>query len=137
MSHNYIGSLRNAFVDLGCLNMLSHIDFSYNLISTPLLASDFDDAFASQIGSINLTGNLIPAIESRAFLRLDGSSRFPELTYLGLAHNRIRDFDLLWPLTLPSPILNIDLKINPITRLVNQFGYGYSNEVFRFDINLK
>lgn len=96
------------------------------------MASDFDDDFAAQIGSLNLTHNLIPAIESRAFLRLDGSSRFPELTYLGLAHNRIKDLDLLWPLTLPSPILNVDLKVNPISRLINQFGFGYTNDAFRF-----
>lgn len=134
MSYNYLSSLRNAFVDLRCLTALSYIDFSNNLIATPIMASDFDDAFAAQIGSLNLTKNLIPAIESRAFLRLDGTSRFPDLTYLGLAHNRIKDFDLLWPLTLPSPILTVDVKFNPIARLVNQFGFGYSNSIFRYNM---
>jgi hypothetical protein len=136
MSHNYLSSLRNAFVSLKCLTALSNIDFSNNLISTSILASDFDDTLAAQIGSLNLTNNLIPSIESRAFLRLDGSSRFPELTYLGLALNRIKDFDVLWPLTLPSPILTVDLKMNPISNLVNQFGFTYTNNIFRLDFIL-
>lgn len=135
MRYNYITSLKDVFSNLKCLTALSQIDFSSNIITSPILASDFDDSFALHITSLNLTNNSIPFIESRAFLTSDGrGTRFTQLTYLGLAMNKIKDFDILWPLTIPSVFLKIDMRMNQIENLVNQFGLPYSNTLFSFDM---
>jgi hypothetical protein len=135
MSMNQLNSLQNAFITLNCLTALNSINFSSNFIASPILASDFDDNFAAQIQSLNLTNNSISYIESRAFLTSDGTrSRFPQLTYLGLALNKIKVFDVLWPLTIPSSNLQIDMKINPITTLENEFGLTFNNILFAYDM---
>ena len=133
MSFNFLISLSNAFVDLKCMSSLRLIDFSNNAISTPILASDFDDGFSVQLESLNLTNNRIPYIQTAAFLS-NGTSRFPKLSYLGLANNKIIAFDLLWPLTLPSPALRVDLRLNPIEKLVSELGVSFKQPAFRFSM---
>ena len=134
MSNNRITSLTNAFKssNLGCLTALSKIDFSSNQISSPLVATDFDDSFAAQLVSLNLTGNNIPYLNSDVFLKSDNTSRFPNLQYLGLAFNRLTTFDLLWPLSLPSSNLRIDIQSNPIESLTNQLQGSFSDTRFSF-----
>ena len=132
LSFNQIISLDGIFSSLSCLSSLSIINFSNNIVRTPLLKKDFDDVLSSQLVSINLTNNQIPSIETGMFLKTDGSSRFPKLKYLGLANNLIRQLDLLWPLSLPNPQLFIDIKQNSIDSLVNQLGVSFNQPSFRY-----
>ena len=131
LSSNLITNL-NGFYDLKCLTRLESIDLSNNQIITPFTSSLFDDTFASQLKSINFTNNRIQTIQSKAFIRDDGKSRFPMLTYLGLANNLIVNFDILWPLSLPSSNLLVDMKFNPIDRLVNEFNLTFKNGLFDY-----
>jgi hypothetical protein len=135
MSYNQITSLSGAFKSStqGCLTALNSIDFSNNLINTPLTQADFDDQTASQIVSLNLTNNLIKEIRTSMFFKADGvTTRFPNLKYLGLAFNGIRQLDLLWPLSLPQSSLFIDMRVNPLTFLVNELNLSYIDNRFRY-----
>jgi len=131
LSFNQITSLKDVFRQLSCMNALTTIDFSNNFITSPLLASDFSDILSSQLVSINLTNNRIPSLQSAAFIKNDGTSRFPKLTYLGLASNLIQQLDLLWPLSLPSANLFVDLKSNPIETIVNEFRVSFNQPAFQ------
>ena len=82
--------------------------------------------------SLNLNFNRIEFIETNAFINKLNGSRFTNLKYLGLANNLIKELDLLWPLTLPSTSLIVDLKHNQIRTLTNQNKFTYSNEAFNF-----
>lgn len=132
LSFNRLTSLTGAFRNLACLTGLKTINFGDNLISTPILASDFDETFSSQLESLNFTNNLIPSIQTAAFIRSDGTSRFPNLNFLGLAKNKLIQLDLLWPLSLQSQNLFIDLKLNPISVLTNELKLTYNNILFRY-----
>lgn len=134
ISSNYIQNLTGAFVHLRCLSSVTSIDLSNNLITTPIIASDFDEFFASRLQSLNLEQNKIELIQTTTFIKKDGTSRFPNLFYLNLAKNRIKKFDLLWPLSLPSPQLFIDLKLNPIEELVNQMSLSFKSPSFIHDM---
>jgi len=134
MSSNLIQNLTGGFINLKCLASLTNLDLSKNLISTALLPTDFDDGFASRLQIFNLENNKISNIQTSVFIKKDGTSRFPNLYYLNLAKNLIKKFDLLWPLTLPSPNLFIDLKMNPIGELVNQMGQSFKNPSYIYDM---
>lgn len=134
VSSNYITNLTGAFVSLKCLGSLTNIDLSSNLIVTPILATDFDDTLASRLQQLNLESNKISYIQTSAFIKSDGSSRFPNLNYLSLAKNFIKKFDLLWPLSLPHSNLLVDLKLNPIEELINQMGLSFKNPAFVYDM---
>lgn len=132
ISSNLLQSAAFAFKELTCLTALKIINFSNNRISTPILATDFDDMLAFQLESLNFTNNFIPYVQTRAFVKADGSSRFPNLNYLGLAMNRIKDLDLLWPLTMPSPKLFIDIKLNNISFFTNELNLTFNNVWFKY-----
>ena len=134
MSFNLLTNLSYAFVHLKCLSSLVSVDFSNNLISSPIRAIDFDDSLAAQLQFINLSNNKIPSIETSAFINKDGSSRFLKLFYLNLARNSIKELDILFPLTIPDPSLKIDLHLNPIEKLVNQMNRSFSDAVFSYDM---
>jgi hypothetical protein len=130
MSANLLTSL-NGLYELGtCLTRLESIDLSNNYITTKFTSSLFDDQFASQLKSLNLSNNRIESVESRAFIKRDGTSRFPVLSYLGLAKNLIIHFDLLWPLTLPASNLLVDIKFNQIETLVNELNMTFGDPMF-------
>ena len=140
LSHNRLDNM-NDLAALRCLTYLSRVDLSNNRIETAFTAqlfdadtsdisSNSDDDFTSQLVSLNLTNNRIKVVRTGAFIRSDGTSRFPNLAYLGLAHNMIVDLDLLWPLTLPAVTLFVDLKLNPIENLVNELGLSFKDLVF-------
>ena len=134
MSSNSLTSLKYAFASLKCLSNLKTLDFSFNRIQTPITASDFDDTLAAKLMYISLNNNLIPHIETNAFLKNDGSSRFPNLIYLGLANNQLKTFDLLWPLSMPSQVLQINMKNNPIDTLVNELGRAFNDDSFMYSM---
>ena len=106
------------------------MDLSNNLIASPLMETDFEDNFAMQIQSLNFSMNRIPFIETKLFIRNDGTSRFTNLRYLNLANNNVKEFDLLWPLLLPSPSILIDLKQNPFEVLTNQMRLSFTDLLF-------
>ena len=106
------------------------LDLSYNSISTPLLASDFNDAFGLIIGSLSLNNNQIPYIDTGVFFRQDGTSRFTSLYYLNLAFNQIKVFDLIWPLSLSKPLVQVNLADNLINSINNQLGKTFTDTTF-------
>ncbi len=126
LSSNLISNLTGMF-DLKCLTSLSQIDLSNNLIEGALSPNHFDDIFAAQLQSLNLSMNRLTSIETKTFLNRKGDSRFLNLRYINLANNLIKEFDILWPLLLPSPSMLIDLKRNPIDTLTNQLGLSYDD----------
>jgi hypothetical protein len=131
LSYNQIRVTTGIFKYISsCLSLLQILDLSYNSINTPLLASDFDDAFGTNIGSINLSTNQIPSIDTGVFFRQDGTSRFPRLYNLNLANNQIKIFDLIWPLSLSRPIVQISLALNPINSIRNQLGKTFTDATF-------
>jgi hypothetical protein len=135
LSYNLLTNLTNAFKSLECLESLRKLDISNNYIKTPLLASDFNDQTFKNIEHINMNRNRIPFVETRLFFKLDGSSRFPKMKYLGLANNKIKQFDLLWPMSLPNRNVHIDLSNNNIDTLINQMNLDFRNESFMPMIN--
>jgi hypothetical protein len=137
MSNNQLASLTAAFTtaNLGCLTALTTVDFSNNLIASPLAQADFDDTTAAQIVSLNLTNNMIPSLSTSMFFKADGvTSRFPNLRYLGLALNNLKNFDLLWPMSLPQSTLLVELQVNPISTLENQLAVSYADARFAYPI---
>ena len=130
LSYNQIAGLSNAFISLACLSGLKSLDFSYNSIMTPLLARDFADSLAGTLIYLNLNNNQIPYIQTSTFMRADGTSRFPNLLFIGLANNQLKTLDLLWPLSLPNLVLQVDIKNNQIDTLVNELGKKYTDSSF-------
>jgi len=131
LSYNQIKVTTGVFKSISsCLSLLQILDLSYNSINTPLLASDFDDAFGTNIGSISLNNNQIPSIDTGVFFKQDGTSRFPRLYNLNLANNQIKIFDLIWPLSLSRPIVQISLANNPINSISNQLGKTFTDATF-------
>jgi hypothetical protein len=130
LSMNQLTNLTKVFQSLKCMKKLVIIDFSSNYVSTPIKADDFDDSMAMRIESLNLTSNRIQSIETKAFFTLDNQIRFKRLKYLGLALNKIRQLDLLWPLAIPSRNLFIDMKLNPIESLINEMGVTFRDPLF-------
>ncbi len=132
LSSNSIASITGLFKSLKCLTNLKIINLASNNIQSNLLSTDFDDILSVQLQKIDLSNNQISFIESEVFLKSDGTSRFTNLQYLNLKNNQIRVFDLLWPLTIPSMSLLVDLSTNPITTLVNGFNKSYSSIIFAY-----
>jgi len=127
LGSNLIRNISGTFYKLKCLTSLSQIDLSNNLIESTLEASDFDDFFAAQLQSLNFSSNRIHTIKTNAFLDEKGKSRFTNLRYVNFANNLIKEFDLLWPLLLPSQSILIDVKQNPIISITNQLGLNYDD----------
>lgn len=130
LSYNKITNITNAFKNLACLSALAYIDLSFNQISSPLVASDFNESISSFLVSINLNNNNIPSVETAVFIKSDGFSRFPYLTYLGLANNQIKEIDLLWPLSIGTLTLKVDLSSNPISKLINPSKRSFKDSIF-------
>ena len=130
LSSNQFTVLTGAFVLLACLPNLRSIDFSYNQVATPIMATDFADSLASTLVYLNLNNNQIPYVQSSTFISNSGTSRFPNLLYIGLANNQLKSFDMLWPLALPNLVLQVDVRNNPITHLVNELGKPYNDTIF-------
>lgn len=130
LSKNAITSTTGAFKVLSCLRSIQRFDISDNLISTPLLASDFDDLFPAHLQIFNLKNNRIPSIDTNVFFKSDGTSRFPKLYLLDLSGNKIKVLDLLWPMSIPHPYLNVKLASNPINTIKNQLLKSYQDSVY-------
>ena len=132
LSNNLILSMTGRFKSLSCLTSLKVLDLSSNLIMSPLVASDFEDTLPARLTSLNLNYNQIPSIDSDVFIKSDNTSRFPNLTYLGLVGNQIKVLDLLWPLSLPSLTLSVDLSFNPIASLQSSLSsrFNFRNDLF-------
>ena len=130
LSYNQLTSLTNAFVLLSCITGIQSLDFSHNQIITPLVQTDFSDSLAATIIYLNLNYNNIAYIQTQTFIKSDGTSRFPNLVYLGIANNQLTAFDILWPLAISSPILEVDLRNNPVNQLVNQLGRSFTDSSF-------
>jgi hypothetical protein len=132
MSYNKITSITGLFQTLKCLSGLRIINLANNFIQTALVSTDFDDVLSAQLESIDLSNNKIPSIDTGVFIRSDGSNRFRNLNYLSLKNNLIKEFDILWPLTIPSSSFNLDLSSNPIDTLINKLNRKYSDNVFAY-----
>ena len=130
LSRNQIKTLRYAFKLLSCLTSLKRFDLSFNLITSPLIDSDFSDDFAQHIEYLNLKNNQIPSIDTKVFFRSDGTSRFSNLYYLDLSNNLIKSLDLLWPMSLKHPSVKVILSNNKIASLKNQLKVSFNNSVF-------
>jgi hypothetical protein len=133
MSYNSLVNMTDQFRLMSCLRYLVTLDLSHNLISTPVRASDLNDMFGSRLQTLNLSHNRIPSIETAFFFKSDMSPRFPNLTCVNLAYNQIIDFDLMWPLSLSGPVLNVDFSNNPIVSLSNQFNFSF-DEISFYDM---
>ncbi len=79
---------------------------------------------------IDLHNNQIPYIDTLLFVNTDGTSRFPNLKLINLANNSLVTFDLMFPLTIPSPNMVLDASHNPIRTLENNLGLTY--DLFEF-----
>ena len=131
---NQLTSITGLFSSFNCLPMLTTLAMANNFIATPIKHSDFDDTICQQLVSLDLSYNQIPSIDSDVFIKSDGTTRFTKLQYLSLKNNQIKQFDLLWPLTIPPLILNVDMSSNPITTLVNGLNKSYSSSVFAYSM---
>ena len=132
ISYNQLTSITGLFQTLKCLVSLTTLVASNNRISTALSQSDFDDTFAEQLISIDLSNNQIPLIDSNLFFKSDGTSRFRNLNYFNLGYNHIIQFDILLPLTIPTSILNFLVNSNTIYTLVNQLNVPYTDSRFAY-----
>jgi hypothetical protein len=136
MSNNYLTSLTGSFARMTCMSSLKYVDFSNNQIASPLVYSDFNDASSQKIVSMNFNYNRIPYIDTTTFFTANGqTSRFPNLQYIGLSNNQLTNFDMLWPLSLPSPKLNVDLSYNQqMSSFVNQLNVPYTDPRFQYPV---
>ena len=134
VSNNQLTTITGLFSSLNCLPMLTTLIMANNFIATSIKQADFDDTLCQQLISLDLSYNQIPSIDSNAFIKSDGTTRFKNLQFLSLNNNLIKQFDLLWPLTIPAPTLSVDLSSNPITTLVNGFNKPYSSSVFAYSM---
>lgn len=57
----------------------------------------------------------------------DGTSAFPNLSYLDLSYNELKILDLAWPMSLPYRSLKIMLAYNKITTFANKLNISYNN----------
>lgn len=130
MSHNVLQDIRGLFGQLHkCMPLLRHVDLSYNSIQSALDADVLDDdEMCTHLEVLQLAFNQIAYVDPAAFRhRSDGSSRFPSLTHLGLANNKIYQIDLLLPLSFPSARFRLELQSNPIGSLVNPLNRSVSD----------
>ena len=134
VSFNQLTSITGLFQTLKCLVSLTTLIMSNNYISSPLMQSDFDDTFSQQLVSLDLSNNQIPSIDTNLFFKTDGTSRFINLKYLNLGYNRITQFDMLMPLTMPNSYLNFMINSNPINTLVNQLGISYTDNRLAYPV---
>jgi hypothetical protein len=122
--------MAGGFKSLSCLKFLTKLDLSSNSISTPLLASDFENSLRANLVWLSLASNQIPSIDSNVFMYPNGSSFWPKLAYLDLSNNLIKSFDVLWPLSIPNLNLQVDVSFNPISSLNNQLGGDFKASAF-------
>jgi hypothetical protein len=132
VSNNQLTSVTGVFQSLSCLTSLTTLIMANNFIASPIKRTDFSDSIAQQLISLDLSFNQIPSIDSNVFTKSDGTNRFKNLQYLSLKNNQIKQFDLLWPLTIPPSILNIDFSSNSISTLVNGLSLSYSATIFAY-----
>ena len=129
LSHNKIMNLKNAFKKLRCLKRLKILNLSSNLIISPLKASDFDEdsELTISLEYMSFRYNNIPSIESRLFFRKNGSSMFPNLSFLDLSFNNLKNLDLMWPLSLPHPSLKVMISYNKIRTFTNDLKISFNS----------
>ena len=132
VSNNQLTSVTGVFQSLSCLASLTTLVMANNFITSPIKQSDFSDSIAQQLVSLDLSYNQVQSIDSNVFIKSDGTNRFKNLQYLSLKNNQIMQFDLLWPLTIPPSILNVDFSSNLINSLVNGLSLSYSATVFAY-----
>ena len=134
LSSNLITNITGLFQTLKCLTKLTKISLANNSIQTGLISTDFDDTFSAQLQSIDLSFNQISSIHTGVFIKSDGTNRFKNLQYLSFRNNMIKQFDLLWPLTIPYSSLIVDMSNNFINTLVNQLNMSYGSSVFNYPV---
>lgn len=119
----------NAFKKLRCLKRLKIFNLSSNLINTPLRASDFDEEseLTSSLEYLSFRYNNIPSIESKLFFRTNGSSMFPNLSFLDLSFNNLKTLDLIWPMSLPHASLKVLISYNKIRAFSNELKISYDS----------
>ena len=130
LSQNQIINMTQRFKTLSCLKSLTRLDLSSNAITTPLMDSDFDNSFRTTLKWLSLSNNRIPSIDSNVFMYSNGTTKFPNLSYLDLSYNLIKVLDILWPMSIPDLNLFIDLSTNPIETLKNQLNANFTSNFF-------
>lgn len=130
MSYNSLINMSGQYTLLSCLSHLTRLDLSHNEIKSSLLAADVNDAFGMALQWFSLNDNHIQVVESAFFFKRNGQTRFPQLTFFSLANNKLLTLDLMWPLSLTSLNLYVDLANNPIVGLTNELNLIYDEPSF-------
>ncbi len=128
----------NTIGDLKCLKKLTELNLSFNLIQY-LNSADFNDEMSLILEYIDLSKNAINTLDTSFFLkRLDDTvTRFPKLRHFSISENKLTEFDLLMPLSLPNPILNFDVSSNSIKSFRNFHKKSFRENPYIVDYNSK
>jgi len=128
--------MKNDFKKLNCLNNLTILDLSHNLILLDLDGSDLDGInFTDQIQYVDLSFNSIEFLNTSLFVTNQNKSRFPKLEIFKINNNRLISFDLLIPITFPNTRFLLDVSNNQIKSFKNQLKRSFRENPFYYDLN--
>jgi hypothetical protein len=132
VSHNSLESLIY-FKELRCFLNLSKIDLSHNRIAGSFEIR-INDYIAYNLEHIDLSYNSIDYLDLLSFFDSKNQSCFPNLKTFKINNNKLRSFDLLIPLSLPSSVLYFDATFNSIKIFENKYKFLFKNKLFNHDI---
>ena len=133
LSYNKIKTIENKLNELKCMPNLAKIDLSHNEIENWLYEPD--DDFGANLEHLDLSYNSIYYLDTSLFIKNKSQPRFPKLKYFKISNNKLANFDLLIPLSLPSANLYFDASSNPIRSFKNQLRKSFRENPFYFDVN--
>ena len=136
LHRNQIRRIDDAIGQLKCLKNLKELNLSNNLIQL-IKPSDLNDEMASNLEYFDLSYNLIDQLDPFIFLKeFDVTqTRFPKLKYFSISGNKLTEFDLLTPLSLPNSNLYFDASLNAIKRFKNTHKKSFRENPFIVDCN--
>lgn len=132
LSHNFLESLLY-FKELRCFINLLKIDLSHNRINNTFEIR-MNDFMAFNLEHIDLSFNSIDYLDTLSFFNSKNQSRFPNLITFKINNNKLKSFDLLIPLSLPSSSLYFDASFNLIRKFENIQKFSFKNKLFHHDI---
>ena len=136
LSNNGIKQIGDTISQLKCLKKLTEINLSNNMIEF-LNPSDLDDDICLNLQHFDLSFNLFHTLDVGLFLKKTDltQTRFPKLKYFSIKGNRLNEFDILIPLSLPNSKLNFDASSNSITSFRNARKRSFRENPYFADFN--
>ena len=136
LSRNKIKRVDDSIGQLKCLKKLKELNLSNNLIQI-LSPQDLNDDMSLILEYFDLSNNLIGYLDPLLFIKQSDltQTRFPKLRYFSISGNKLTEFDLLTPLSLPNPNLYFDASLNSIKTFKNVHKKSFLENPYFVDFN--